>query len=54
MKLIYLHLYKDTYFMVMQPYKAWQSHLQDSANHEKNQNQFTTLKLYIISKNRVY
>ena len=35
MKLIYLHLYKDTYFMVMQPYKALQSNLYDSANLEK-------------------
>ncbi len=54
MKLIYLHLYKDTYFMVMQPYKALQSDLQDSANLEKNQNHFSKLQVYIISKNRVF
>ena len=35
MKLIYLHLYKDTYFMVMQPYKPLQSDLEDSENLEK-------------------
>ena len=54
MKLIYLHLYKDTYLIFMQAHKQLQPHLQYSKFLiNKKKMHFPKLKVFTISKIKV-
>ena len=50
MKLIYLHLYKDTYFIFMQAYKPLQLKLHYSKNLRKKKIYFPKLRIFTNSK----
>ena len=51
MKLIYLHLYKDTYLIFMQAFKLLQYFLNQSKFFIKKKNMyFSKLKVFTISK----
>ena len=52
MCLIYLHLYKDTYLILMQAYKGLPYLLHYSENPMKKQIYFPKLEVFTISKNR--
>ena len=53
MKLIYLHIYKDTYSIFMQAYKPLQWILNYSINLEKRKKNFPKIKLITNNKIRV-
>ena len=54
MKLIYIHLYKDTYFIFMQAHKQLQSFLNYYKIFDKRRKMyFLKLKVFTISKIRV-
>ena len=51
MKLIYLHLYKDTYSIFMQVYKPWEISNINKKNSQKQKNiHFNNLKEFLIVK----
>ena len=52
LKLIYLHLYKDTFLIVMQAHKQSQPFIQYSKNLINEKINFSKLKLFTISKVR--
>ena len=55
MKLIYLHLYKDTYFIFMQAHKQLQPFLNYYKIFDKRRKMyFLKLKVFTISKIRVF
>ena len=45
MKLIYLHLYKDTHLIFMQAYKSLQRVLNDSKISEKRKNELSKINI---------
>ena len=55
MELIYLHLYKDTYLIIMQAHKQMQPFLNYSEIFNKRKKMyFTKLKVFTISKIRAF